>query len=142
MKEVCVTDEQTIKEPVIHRGEDNLFLDRAQLPVTAAKEALTCHSSVKREAAPVGITISAGEGVEHAAHQGLFFIQKADELTRIKIGINKLVFFFFSVVLRKRENPFHRPSGSGELLSSGSQFADQFTSASMEAIIQSTTPGA
>lgn len=120
MNEVCVADQQTIKEPVIHCGEDNLFLERAQLPVTAAEEALTRHSSVKREAAPVCTTISAGEGVEHAAHQGFFCIQEADELTRIKLGINKLGFFFFSVVLRKRENPFHRPSGSGELLSSGS----------------------
>ena len=118
MNEVCVANEQTIEEPVIHCGEDNLFLERAQLPVTAAEEALTCHTPVKREAAPVSTTISADEGVEHAAHQGLFFIQEADELTRIKLGINKLEFFFFSVVLRKRKNPFHRPSGSSELLSS------------------------
>ena len=90
MNEVCVANQQTIEEPVIHCGEDNLFLERTQLPVRAAVEALARHSSVKREAAPVCTTIPAGEGVEHAAHQGFFFIQEADELTRIKLGINKL----------------------------------------------------
>jgi hypothetical protein len=58
--------------------------------------------------------------VEHAADQGFFFIQKADELTRIELRIKELGCFFFSVALGEIEDSFHRPPGSGELLSPGS----------------------
>jgi hypothetical protein len=75
---------------------------------------------MKRETTPVCTTISAGKGVEHAPDQGFFFIQKADELTRIELRIKELGFFFFSVALREIEDSFHRPPGTGELLSSGS----------------------
>jgi hypothetical protein len=46
-----------------------------------------------------------------------------------------LGFFFFSVTLGEIEDSFHRPPGFGELLSSGSQFAGQSSSASVLAII-------
>jgi hypothetical protein len=75
---------------------------------------------MKRETTPVCTTISAGKGVEHAADQGFFFIQKADELTRIELRIKELGFFFFSVAFGEIEDGFRRPPGSGEFLSSGS----------------------
>jgi len=118
MNEISVADYQSIEKPVIHRREDDFFLHGTELAVRAAIEALACHSSVKRDPTPVYTAISAGDRVEHTADQSFFFIQKADELTTIKIRIKEKGTFFFSVAFREMEDSLHRPTGSGELLSS------------------------
>jgi hypothetical protein len=80
---------------------------------------------MKREATPVYTLISAAQGMEHTTDPGFLLIQKADEFTGIELRINKLGLFFFSVFLKKIEDCFRSPNGSGELLSSGSEFASQ-----------------
>ena len=118
MNEVSVADYQSIKKPIIHRREDDFFLHCTEFAVRAAIEALACHGSVKREPTPVCTIISAGERVEHTADQSFSFVQKADELTTIKIRIKEQGSFLFSVSFREMEDSFHRPTGSGELLTS------------------------